>query len=193
MTAALANTYHTAEDLLTMPEGDHFELWDGELKERCMGSKSNWISLKVDAALLNFVDQRNLGLVFPPEQSLQIVPGKPNRIPRVDGAFVAKGRLPGDVPPEGHLTIAPDLVLEVVSPHDEADYLAEKTQLLLDCGVRLIWVIYPRARKAMVYRADGTVVVVREDGALDGEDVLPGFSLALAPVLGPHVPEPDDS
>ena len=191
MTSALASKSYTAEDLLTMPEGGRYELWDGELKERCVGSKSNWISLKVDGALLNFVDERNLGLVFPPEQSLQIVPGRPNRIPRVDGAFVAAGRLPNDIPPDGHLTLPPDLIVEVVSPHDTADYLAEKTQLLLDCGVRLIWVIYPRARKAMVYRADGTVTVVREDGTLDGEDVLPGFSLPLAPVLGPRVPEPD--
>ncbi len=34
-----------------------------------------------------------------------------------------------------------------------------------------------------VYRHDGTETIVDETGALDGEDVLPGFSCALATIL----------
>ncbi len=38
-------------------------------------------------------------------------------------------------------------------------------------------------REAHIFRADGRVAVIAEDGALDGEDVLPGFSCALRAVL----------
>jgi Uma2 family endonuclease len=191
MTAAPANTYYTAEDLLSMPDAGRFELWDGELRERRVGSESNWIASATNAEMQTFVRTRKLGVVFTAELSLQIVPGRPNRIPRVDGAFVANGRLPGNRPPKGHLTVAPDLVLEVVSPRDIAEDLTAKTQLLLDCGVRLIWIVDPGSRSAMIYRANGTVALVREDGSLDGEDVLPGFSLPLASVLPEPEPEAD--
>jgi Uma2 family endonuclease len=188
MAAVATSAGYTAEDLLTMPDGEIYELWDGELKERQMGSRSNWIGQQINRRLGNYADDGGLGLVFGAELSLQIVPGRPNRIPRVDGGFVASGRLPNDEPPDGHLQIPPDLVLEVVSPHDGADYLAMKTQLLLDCGVRLVWVVYPEARRAMIHRANGTVAAIGPDGALDGEDVLPGFRVALASVLGPATP-----
>jgi Uma2 family endonuclease len=191
MTAAMASTYTTAEDLLRIPDGGRFELWDGELKERCVGSESNWVGNLINRAVTDFAETGNRGVVFMGELSLQIVPGRPNRIPRVDGAFVAKGRLAGDRPPKGHLTVAPDLVLEVVSPHDTASYLATKTQLLLKCGVRLVWIVDPEARTATVYRADGSVSLIREGGSLDGESILPGFSLPLASVL-PASTEEDD-
>jgi hypothetical protein len=41
-------------------------------------------------------------------------------------------------------------------------------------------VIDPRSRTAVVYHSDGSARLVREDEALDGEDVMPGFRLALA-------------
>jgi Uma2 family endonuclease len=45
-----------------------------------------------------------------------------------------------------------------------------------------VWVIDPEARTAIVYRPDGRVTFLDEDGVLDGEDVVPDFSLALADV-----------
>lgn len=190
MTAASTLTYHTAEDLLNMPDAGRYELWDGELRERCVGSEANWVAAGIVADIAAFVGDDDLGFAFSSGLSLQIVPGRPNWIPRVNGAFVANGRLPGNRPPKGHLTVAPDLVLEVVSPRDIAADLVAKTQLLLECGVRLIWVVDPGSRSAMIYRANGTVSAIREEGSLDGEDVLPGFSLPLASVL--PEPEPEE-
>jgi len=34
-----------------------------------------------------------------------------------------------------------------------------------------------------VYRQDGSETIVTADGALDGEDVLPGFACPLATIL----------
>ena len=54
----------------------------------------------------------------------------------------------------------------------------------LAAGTRLVWVVDPQRREARVYRQDGSLAVLGDDDALDGEDVLPGFSCRLGDVLG---------
>ena len=61
--------------------------------------------------------------------------------------------------------------------------IEQKVELYLGNGTQLVWVINPTSRRATVYRADGTVAIVRAGGALDGESVLPGFSCAIAEIL----------
>ncbi len=46
-------------------------------------------------------------------------------------------------------------------------------------GVRLGWLIDPKNRQALVYRADGTVTRYPATATLSGEDVVPGLTLAL--------------
>jgi Uma2 family endonuclease len=50
----------------------------------------------------------------------------------------------------------------------------------LEAGARLVWVVAPQARSVTVYRADASARLVREPESLDGENVLPGFSMSLA-------------
>ena len=40
----------------------------------------------------------------------------------------------------------------------------------------MVWVVDPVRRLVRVYRQDGSESVVTGTGALDGEDVVPGFS-----------------
>jgi Uma2 family endonuclease len=49
----------------------------------------------------------------------------------------------------------------------------------LSVGVRLLWVIDPETRSAVVYRPGATPHRLSSN-ALDGEDVLPDFSCPLA-------------
>jgi Uma2 family endonuclease len=50
----------------------------------------------------------------------------------------------------------------------------------LEAGARLVWVVAPQAKTLTVYRADGSARLLREQDVLDGEDVLPGFSIPAA-------------
>jgi Uma2 family endonuclease len=75
----------------------------------------------------------------------------------------------------------PYLVAEVVSPTDKFSELDEKIDAYLADGVRLIWVIDPQRRKAIVYRPDAEQPThLSGAGVLDGSDVLPGFQIALS-------------
>jgi Uma2 family endonuclease len=71
--------------------------------------------------------------------------------------------------------MAPDLVVEVVSPNDTATEVQRKVEQWLQAGVRLVWVLYRATRSAMVYQADGTVQLLHADDTVTGDTVLRGF------------------
>lgn len=100
-----------------------------------------------------------------------------------DAAWVSDERLAA-IPAEdaGHFArVVPDFVAEVRSASDSIATLREKmSQTWIAAGVRLAWLIDPAEERAYVYRANGSVEVIETfDGALDGEDLLPGFRLEL--------------
>ena len=81
---------------------------------------------------------------------------------------------------QGHGKVAPDLVVEVISPNDLAADLAAKIRDFLNAGVPLIWVVNPESQ-------DVARLSIRQDGdalqggdILDGGDVLPGFRCPVA-------------
>ena len=77
--------------------------------------------------------------------------------------------------------LCPEFVVELLSASDSLSDLMQKAQEFLNNGCRLVWLIVPKTETAHLYRADGSVSVTKSfDESLSGEDVLPGFSLALA-------------
>ncbi len=84
-----------------------------------------------------------------------------------------------DTPDDEYIREMPVLVAEVISSSETADYINEKVTDYLAAGARLVWLLYPRTRSAMVLRADGTGNTIPADGSLDGEDILPGFTEPL--------------
>ena len=76
--------------------------------------------------------------------------------------------------------LCPDFVVELRSPTDWLPHAQVKMEEWMENGCRLAWLIDPQDERAYVYRADGTREVVASfDEVLNGEDVLPGFTLSL--------------
>jgi Uma2 family endonuclease len=165
----------TPEDLLAMPDGDSYELVDGKLVERYMGSRSSYIGSRLVHLLTAFCDERKAGWVWGADCGYQCFPDRPNLVRKPDVSFIRMGRLPGEEAPEGHTRIPPDLAVEVVSPKDLYYEISERVHDFLAVGVPLVWVIDPTVRTVLIYRQNGTITGVREGEELDGEDVLPGF------------------
>ena len=84
------------------------------------------------------------------------------------------------LPPIGEIEVAPDLAVEVVSPNDKATALETKTLEYIAAGVRLVWVVVPEAKAVRVMRQDGSGGAFNLTQTLDGGDVLPGFTCAVA-------------
>ncbi|MFN0147733.1 MAG: Uma2 family endonuclease [Dehalococcoidia bacterium] len=169
----------TADEFLEMAESDGHELVDGQLVEVAMGMESNWYGGELFGEVREHVKANDLGRAFPQDSGIQVWDDDPNRVRKPDLSYFKKGRIPEPML-RGWIRVVPDLVAEVVSPNDLAEALQRKIRDYRNAGVGLIWVIYPDTRTAYVYRRGHPIREVEADGTLDGEDVLPGFSLSLA-------------
>ena len=187
---ATASSSITADDFLVMPENEGAELVDGEIVEVPMGSISSWIGGRLHTFVDMFLLSNNLGWAFPQETGIAIWPGESRRVRKPDLTYLRHGRLPGNRLQEGWLTVVPDLVAEVVSPRDLAEDLEQKLAEYREAGIPLIWVIYPSTRSAHILGAGRQRSELGSAGVLDGEDILPGFSLALADLFPPAAGEP---
>jgi Uma2 family endonuclease len=127
-----------------------------------------------------FVDDRRLGPINGAQGSYQIFPDDPKKVRIPDVSFTRIERLPAGTVEEGHGKIAPDLVVEVMSPTDYALDVFAKVHDFLNAGVALIWVANPDTREVFVYRSDGTRAILRSGDMLDGGDVLPDFQCPVA-------------
>lgn len=89
------------------------------------------------------------------------------------------------LPPEQQgrfASLCPDFAAELLSPTDRLSTLQAKMRVYAQNGVRLGWLLNPRDKSVEVYRLDGSVEVLSSPVSLSGEDVLPGFTLDLAPL-----------
>lgn len=179
---------YTAADLLTMPDGDRFELVDGELVELEMSNESSWIAGEIYRRIANWATEKALGWAFPDNTSYQCYPWDEDRVRKPDASFVAKGRLPDGPLPVEHCTVAPDLAVEVVSPHDLYYDVEEKVLEYLRVGVRLVWVVTPSTRTIMVHRADAASPLhLTEAAELTGDPELPGFHCRVGELFPPRM------
>lgn len=178
---------YTPEDLLEMPDGDRYELVRGQLVEKDMTARAGWVSGQVLRLMGNFVDANQLGWGFSDGTGVQCFSVDPSMVRRPDGCYVARGRFPDEIIPEGHIRIPPDLAVEVVSPNDASYDVERKVGEYLDAGVRQVWVINPNNHTVKVYRSEGDVWQLDEDAELSGGDVLPGFRCAVHTLFPPTV------
>jgi Uma2 family endonuclease len=170
----------TPEKLLEMPDGLRCELIDGKLMEHTMGAESSFVATNAIRILGNHVHGRKLGKCFGADCGYQAFESKPKQVRYPDGSFIARGKLPDDKPPKGHIRIAPDVALEVVSPHDAAEEVEARRIDFLSAGTRLFWVLYPESRTVHVFRHDGSSAVLTANDQLRGDDVLPEFACKVA-------------
>ena len=124
-----------------------------------------------------------MGKVWPADNGYQCFPHAPGLVRKPDVSFIKRGRLPGDIAPDGWVKIRPDLAVEVISPGDSVEELEEKLDDYRKAGIPLVWVIYPKARKAKILRLGAPPDELSEDDELSGEDVIPGFRCPLREIL----------
>jgi Uma2 family endonuclease len=173
----------TADELLsTHLPNKRTELVRGRLVVRePAGGMHGVVAMNLGAELAGYAKRRGAGRVFAAETGFKLA-ADPDTVRAPDVAFVRHDRLP-DAPPRGFPGLAPDLVVEVLSPDDRPGQVLAKVADWLSAGTSLVWVVDPERRIARIYRADGSLTVVTADDALDGETVLPGFSCPLAGIL----------
>jgi len=173
----------TAEELerVNLP-GKRTELVRGKLLVR---EPASWVHgdvvVNLTLAIGGHVKANKLGKVLGAETGFTLF-RNPDTVRAPDVAFVRRERVP-DPPPQGFAAITPDLAVEVLSPGDRPGEVRDKVVDWLRAGCSLVWIVDPIKRVAHVYRANETNTFIDKDGVLDGENVLPGFTLPLKDVL----------
>ena len=168
----------TADEFFHSPLSQNHELIEGELvKTMSAGFIHGIIAQRIGRFIGNFAAENNLGEVAAAETGF-ILGEKTYR--GADSAFISNENLAKYGYPQGFFPTAPDIAIEVVSPSNTSEEMMEKVELYLQNGSRLVWVIYPQTKLIFVHRQSNVVSVLRENDTLEGEDVLPGFSIPVA-------------
>lgn len=178
----MAPALMTAEELLhTSIPDKRVDLVRGVLVVRePPGLRHGRVAVELSRRLADHVATRALGRVY--VESGFTLARRPDTVRGPDIAFISGARLP-EPEPAGYPDLAPDLVVEIVSPGDRPGEVLAKIADWVSAGTRLVWVIDPERRQARIYRVDGTEEIVTADNALQGEDVVPGFTCPLATIL----------
>lgn len=135
--------------------------------------------------LANWAEQEGSGVGFD-SSTIFVLPNGARRSP--DAAWVKRERWDALTPEQqdGFPPIAPDFVIELVSPSDLSNQryedLQQKMTEYLNNGVRQGWLIEPRSKTVEVYRQRQEVETLQNPQILQGDDVVAGFVLNLEPI-----------
>ena len=173
----------TAADLAELTEPGRFELVWGELVEMSpTGYDHSKVSNTIAWYITTFVREHDLGGVTGADGGY-LLAQDPDLVYAPDVAFVAADRLPQPDAQSGYLPIAPDLVVEVISPSDSHREVLAKVALYLELGVRLVWLADPEVKTVTVFRSGRDPRDFTVADTLEGEDILPGFSLPVSVIF----------
>lgn len=161
-------------------DAKRYELVDGELREKRVGTKSLFIATRI-CDRLNARYYPAIGFAVVEAMIYCFQRRAHGRKP--DVSFVKFDRLAERVIPDGDLFIAPDLVVEVLSQSNTAIDVEEKLDEYLTAGVEMVWIVNPDGRTVRMYRADGTTQLFRADDTIEIESLLPGFSLKTGEIF----------
>jgi Uma2 family endonuclease len=170
----------TIEEFASLPLQGRWELIDGEPVEMSPSAdESSSIGATIIGFLIPFVRPRRLGRVYGADGGFVLFPDRATvRVP--DVAFVRAERAPQGRARKSFPRLAPDLVVEVLSPSDSTSEVVAKLEMYQEAGVPLIWLVDPDKMTVTVIEAGSPTTVLGRDDILDGGNVLPGFSVPVA-------------
>ena len=174
----------TADDLLRLySKGVRGELIRGELCETMpSGGKHGEVVVNMVIPMGSHIKSRRLGRLAASDSGV-LLERDPDTVREPDIAYISAERLPLDVEVTGYYEVVPDLVVEVVSPGDSAREVMDKALMWLSYGTRLVWAVNPGSRTVDVYRPGERTVTLGVDEALDGLDVLTGFTCPVSDIF----------
>jgi Uma2 family endonuclease len=169
----------SALDVTTLLSHDdpeqNFELIHGEKVLVVSDPVASRVTMHISHLISLFLDQNPLGELSGPDGGYVV--GDDRYIP--DIAFVTYDSLAAASNDGGYLTVAPQLVVEVLSPGNIPRHIRIKLNNYLREGTT-VWIIDPRERNVEVYVPGRSAQVLQGEDKLTGEPVLPGFAVTVS-------------
>ncbi len=163
---------HTYEDYLNTPEGERYELLNGELMLVASPNEEHQMaSVKLVSLIYPYVNTRELGWVF--HAPFDIV-FSDTEVVQPDLMFISKER--EHIRTAANVQGAPDLVVEILSPSSSKRDWKDKRELYAKYGVREYWIVDPVNRiVSVMLLKDGVLEIA---GAYVVGDTLASTALA---------------
>lgn len=154
------------------------ELIDGTLVEKPVGKRESELAAILISLLVPFVYSRKLGKVYGADLMARMA-RKNIRLP--DVAYVAYADMPGGkVADEAVLSGPITLAVEMLSPSNTKKEMFDKRNEYFASGSKRVWQFDLDTRTVAVYSQPDDPSILHVHDLLDGEDILPGFSVPLA-------------
>lgn len=178
-------TLMTGEELYLEGAPGRTELVQGEIVSLSPTGKIHGvIEGNVYYELSKFVrQQRGLGEVLVGETGVY-TSRNPDTVRGMDVAFISQERL-ARVQSESYLDVAPELIVEVMSPSDRWADVVTKLAEYFAVDVQMVWVVEPQSRQIYVYRSLTDVTILTAEDTLTAGDILPEFAIGVANLFAP--------
>lgn len=172
----------TGEELAAMGDIGPSELVKGEIKYHMpTGHPHGYFESLIAFFLTMFARDHKLGRVLTGE--VGIYTGRnPDTVRAADVIYISHKRF-RQVRSASYLDVAPELVVEVMSPDNTWSEVQKKLAEYFAIGVVMVWVVDPQLEQIHVYRSPAQMKLLRKDDMLTGDDVLPGFEVALSEIF----------
>jgi len=170
----------TGEELLRRTDVGRCELVRGQIKETppATGYPHGRLEFQVAKQLGTFVEKHDVGEVMVGE--VGIYTGRnPDSVRAADVLFISNERL-DRTESDGFLDVAPELVVEIMSPSNAWEEMRRKLQEYLEVGVDTVWVVEPSNQSVQVYRGIDDVRTLGRGDVLEGEGLLGGLRIEVA-------------
>ena len=170
----------TGEELARMPDHDLCELIDGHIVPMSPTNPEHGrIEANISAALRAFVGTQNLGIVMTGEVGI-FTKRHPDRVRGADVVFISHHRYESRNKSRGFLDVAPELVVEILSPENAHVDMHQKVEEYLKAGVSLVMVVDPDSRTITAHRPGGVINRYAVGDVLRCDDVLADFHFPVA-------------
>lgn len=164
----------TGDELLGLGDLGPCELIDGRIVFMSPAGDEHAI---LESNLGFELRQQRLGRVMTGEVGIYIR-RNPDRVRGADIVFISYTKLPK--PTGKFLEVAPELVIEIMSPHDRWQEVRQKLEDYFSVGVEQVWVVEPGNRKVLVYHSSTDLQEFGEGDVLAGQGILEGFALEIS-------------
>jgi Uma2 family endonuclease len=171
----------TLQEFLDLPESEPYcELIDGAAIPQVSPKRFH---CGVQKAFLFLLDPwtENRGFFYQ-EWSVIMTRQGQDWVPIPDLLYVSYDRLAADWPEDGPCPVAPELVIEIISPGQTFGEMVEKATDYLSAGVLRVWVVDPKAQSITVFNSDAVPVTYRGDRPLT-DLLFPGLEFTAPQVF----------